>query len=565
MFIDPLTLFIVGEILVVYIIINVFLFYKSRLYNVLLALLKEMRFEKLRREQLKQKELALLRAKNKDLVAKNEAIVEQAKSAGKTIPEQLEERIAVLNEKYPNAKDLTNSVELGESTQWLRVRILELEQELLSGNIDEDTWQELATEAISRLKVKEADELLNTENRKDGAEDSRYTGQLENDLEEAQRLFNDAKIKINQLESELEEIKTISTPSESHLETPESGIYEEEVYRLKCDNFDLHESINKLKLELQQIDPSIDSDTYLALLENQISNMEQYIKSADIASGLMEKEISAYKKQIEDLQAELGNLGTASDTVSLQPLKSLSKQQEEQTDTLSSMKDTIERLKAGEDIDAIASDQEQHISRLEQIIKESEQCIHILESELTQSTDDVHELQKQLADKKAQILNSRLGDLSNVQNGQKEGIGNIKTIIEDIKAGGDSDELIDKHEQEITKLEHFLAESDTLIGQLEAEITDLNAQLLSGPDTQADEQSTRPNTTEDILEMETLLQQFIGDIQSLMRMINKLEDENTGLRNHLSDEKGSSNNTADQPSEPPVMIDVEPIEEPNDL
>jgi len=565
MFIDPLTLFIVGEILVVYIIINVFLFYKSRLYNVLLALLKEMRFEKLRREQLKQKELALLRAKNKDLVAKNEAIVEQAKSAGKTIPEQLEERIAVLNEKYPNAKDLTNSVELGESTQWLRVRILELEQELLSGNIDEDTWQELATEAISRLKVKEADELLNTENRKDGAEDSRYTGQLENDLEEAQRLFNDAKIKINQLESELEEIKTISTPSESHLETPESGIYEEEVYRLKCDNFDLHESINKLKLELQQIDPSIDSDTYLALLENQISNMEQYIKSADIASGLMEKEISAYKKQIEDLQAELGNLGTASDTVSLQPLKSLSKQQEEQTDTLSSMKDTIERLKAGEDIDAIASDQEQHISRLEQIIKESEQCIHILESELTQSTDDVHELQKQLADKKAQILNSRLGDLSNVQNGQKEGIGNIKTIIEDIKAGGDSDELIDKHEQEITKLEHFLAESDTLIGQLEAEITDLNAQLLSGPDTEADEQSTRPNTTEDILEMETLLQQFIGDIQSLMRMINKLEDENTGLRNHLSDEKGSSNNTADQPSEPPVMIDVEPIEEPNDL
>ena len=50
MFIDQMTLFILAEVAVVYFIITVFLFFRGRLYHVLVAILKEMRWEKLRRQ-----------------------------------------------------------------------------------------------------------------------------------------------------------------------------------------------------------------------------------------------------------------------------------------------------------------------------------------------------------------------------------------------------------------------------------------------------------------------------------------------------------------------------------
>ncbi len=595
MYIDPLTLFIVGEILVVYIIINVFLFYKSRLYNVLLALLKEMRFEKLRREQEKQKELAALRASNKGLLDKTEILQASVKSAGKTIPEQLTERIQQLADKFPNAKDLTNSVERDESAQWLRMRMLELEKELLSGNINEERWQELATEAIHRLQETQEAENQAVAKRKEGAEGDRYVGQLEIDLEEAQRLFNDAKIRIRQLEGELDDLKTISTPSQSHLEVPTRGLYEDEIYRLKCDNFDMHEAINKLKLELQQADPSIDSDTYVNLLENQVSNMEQYIKSADIATGLMEKELIAAQKLADDLQAKLSAGSQTAGPVNLSALSSLAEQQEAKSDTLGSIKDTIKRLKNGEASEQIAAEQEAHVARLEQIIKESEQCITILESELSQSGQDIHELKGELAKKKTELLNAKFSGLTEAQQGQKDGVDTMKSIINDLRGGGDTESLLSRQEEEIGKLERFLSESDMIIGQLESEIEELNSKLAAADSAPATPTtSDRPDSSEDMEEMETLLQQFIGDIQGLMRQINGLEDENKKLKEApvnptipapaaSQSEPVQEYKTASDPepesqsepattseiqseseseveSEPPIMIDIEPDE-----
>lgn len=559
MYIDPLTLFILGEFLVVYIIINVFLFYKGRLYKVLVALLKEMRAEKLRREQRKQKELAALRAKNKGLLSKNESLEETVKSAGKTISEQLEERIETLSEKHPNAHDLTNSVERDESAQWLRMRILELEKELLAGSITEDRWEELATEAISRLKVREADEKLSTENRQENAEDSRYTGQLENDLADMTRQFDDAKIRIRQLEGELEDIKTISTPSESHLETPVKGLYEDEIYRLKCDNFDLQESINKLKLELQQADPSAGGDAYSALLETQLANMEQYIKSADITQGLMEKELSAAQNQIEDLKGQLQNVGNAAGSVDLSSLSSLNDNVQAETDTLSSIKDTVARLRNGEEPEAVAAEQEAHVARLEQIIRESEQCISILENELSQSSQDIQSLEDALAKSKTDLLNSKLSGLGDTQSQQKEGVSNIRDLITEMRDGGDMDSMLGQQEQEIEKLEKFLAESDTLIGQLETEIDDLQQQLQNISVPVATDDNDRPESDEDIEEMEGLLQQFIKDIQGLMLMINRLEDQNSELQAQIEAERKSAQeapNASSDATAEPVATDL---------
>lgn len=572
MYIDPMTLFILGEFLVVYIIINIFLFYKGRLYNVLVALLKEMRFEKLRREQEKQKELAALRASNKGLLSKNQALTETVNSAGKTIPEQLEERIDSLQQDNPAAKDLLNSIELDQSVQWLRLRILELEKELLNGAISEERWEELAREAINRLNTDEADHQQQMASKRDQAEEERYTKQLESDLGEAQRLFEDAKIRIRQLEDELESLKTINTPTDNPLESPKRGRYEDEIYRLKCDNFDLHETINKLKLELQQIDPSFGADEYTGLLETQVANMEQYIKSADIAAGLMEKELSAANTDIQKLEEELASLGTASDTVDLTPLKELVEQEDAKTDTLTSIKDTIDRLKNGESPDSVVAEQEAHIARLENIIQQSNQCIAVLESELSKASQDRAQLEDKLDKSKADLLTAKLNSLSESSEGQKQGMSSMRDIIEDLRGGGDLDTALNKQETEISRLEGFLAESDTLIGQLENEIDALHNQLQSALEKQS-EPSNRPNSDEDMEEMEALVQQFISDIQDLMRQIHALDDKTKKqnaqieeLRAELDEARKATWTGQPDPEdsdEVPIMTDIELDQEPH--
>ena len=552
MFIDPLTLFIAGEILVVYIIINIFLFYKSRLYNVLVQLLKELRFDKLRREQLKQQELANSRANNKDLLSKPTTVEASLKSTGKAIPDQLQDRIDELKQKYPKAQDLTNSVELQQSSQWLRLRMLELEKELLNGNIDDTRWQELAAEAISRLQDQELDLQVSTENRKESAEGGRYTGQLESDLLESQNQLTQAKILISKLENELDEMKTISTPSDSVFERPGRGLHDDQIYQLRCDNFDLNESINKLKLNLQQTDSGVDQDEFIALLEQQIGFMDQYITSADIAAGLMETELSAAQKHIEDLESMLAQGAPVAPTHDLVALKEISQHQMDQVESLALLRNTLERLQAGDDPQTVLLEQEQHLARLEQLLKESEQCVQMLEEELAQSNQDKSALSQDL-------LNSRLGELSSAQDGQKQGIDNLKAIVDNLREGGDSDALLVQHAEEIDKLERFLTESDMLIGQLEGELGDLQRQVNKLADEQPAGDDTRPKSDEDILEMESLLQQFISDIQSLLRMVNVLEEENNRLKaeqtpNVSSDLAVSSveDPATEQTSSPPI-------------
>lgn len=457
MYIDALTLFIIGEIVVVYIIITIFLFYKGRLYNVLVDLLKEMRFEKLRREQLKQKELNALRKSNSDLIEKNKIAEQTAKSAGKSTQQQLAERIDHLVSEHPRAKDLDASVEHDDSLQWLRVRLLELEKERLSGNIDESMWQELAAEAVTRFHHATADEQDRRTLKRDAGEQDRYTHQLESDLADAHRILDEAKVKIASLESELDDIKSITTPSENPLKPPKPGRHDDEIYRLKCDNFDLQEDINKLKLVLQQ-GQSIEEQEYIDLLEKQLSHMEQYIKSADIASGLYEKELHALQTELTQLQAK-------------------------------------------------------------------ELTMQSLASELKQSEQHIDHLEGKLANQRAKALAAKLEDLSGVSEGQKNGLNALKTLIDQAKSDGATEENLSEQANEIARLERFLTESDTLIQQLEHEIDVLSEALANQPTP-----SVGPDSNEDIQEMEELLQQFISDTQSLLKEINALEDQNKQLR-----------------------------------
>ncbi|MDN3649783.1 hypothetical protein QWZ13_12755 [Reinekea marina] len=536
MYIEPLTLFILGEFLVVYIIINVFLFYKSRLYNVLVAILKEMRFEKHRRQQQKKKEIEDLRSTNKQLLEKVETVASSAKSAGKTIPEQLEDRIETLAQANPRAQSLDSSMDYDESTQWLRMRILELEKELLSGNIDEGKWQEMATEAINRLTEATNSSEEETANKKQNAEEERYTGQLEKDLEVSNRQLEEAKIRINHLESELEELKAIDTPSENPMEAPAAGRYADELYRLKCDNFDLHEAINKLKLQLASGE-DLTTEDLNDLMENQMSNMEQYIKSADISIGLYEKELQAAQAEITKLHEQLTKAMNPPKPLqeNKQALENLSTNNSEQSDALNTLKATMLEIQNGANVETHIEALEAEIQRLERLFKESEQCIVLMESELETSHEEVESLQSKLEIQAAKLLQSKMGGLNEAQQGQKEGIGNIKNIMDQLRDGGDEAELTAQHSSEVEKLEGFLKESETIIQQLEAEIDELTEKADAAEAELASEEEARQSidSKENLLEMEELLQQFISDTQSLLTNINQLEDENIKLKQQI--------------------------------
>ncbi|TCS39927.1 hypothetical protein [Reinekea marinisedimentorum] len=559
MYIDPLTLFITAEIFVVYVIINVFLFYKSRLLKVLVALLKEMRFERLRRQQAKQNALALERKNNKGPTLSKQPA--ETQSPATESQGEIARLLEKLKQNHP--QDLTNSLELDQAEQWLRIRFLELEQELLDGNIDEQTWQELALEAIERLKSESNEFQESIEHRKEDAEEERYTGQLETDLHEAQNKLTEAMIKIRQLEGELEDLKAISAPDENYMETPVQGKYEDQLYQLKCDNFDLNETINKLKLELQQMDPASQAAAYTDLLEQQISNLEQYIKSADVSTGLLEKEVTAAQARIAQLESgqsntATGNSGTG-ESASLQPLQ---QHHETQTVVVETLKTNIEKLRAGEDAEALLNDQAQQIARLEQILKESKQCITILESELDQSHKDLSKLESEVARSKSEKLANKLDELSSVQDGQKSGLGELKNIVSEFQQGGDNSKLIEQHQQQVERLEGFLAESDTLIGQLEAEIEDLSTRLQQGGNT-ADNNSSDTQagnaSDENLAEMESLLHQYMSDTQSLLKTTARLEEENIELKQKLENLPSEPAETIIDfdDEEPPVVTDVE--------
>jgi uncharacterized coiled-coil protein SlyX len=573
MYIDPLTLFIIAEFFVVYVIINVFLFYKSRLLKVLLALLKEMRFEKLRRQQEKQNALALERQKNsspRQHKSTPESQPETPTSQGEVPSSQGEIARQLEIHKASHPQDLTNALELDQPEQWLRIRFLELEQELIEDNIDERTWKDLAVDAINRLQTESAEFEELAEVRKDEAEQERYTGQLETDLQESENKLTEAMIRIRQLEAELEEIRSISTPGDSLFETPAQGKYEDQLYQLKCANFDLNETINKLKLDMQQMDPGSQSEAYTELLERQIENLEQYIKSADISNGLLEKEVAAAQATISQLESQQGhkedlisNPNTSDhNTNNSDSLKPLHKQQQDQADVVDILKNNLKKLQSGENEEALLNEQAEQIARLEQILKESKQCITILESELDQSHKDVDELESKLSKNKSEKLANKLNELSDVRTGQKSSLGELRNIVTEIQQGGDSDELIEQHQKQIDRLEGYLAESDTLISQLETEINELTHKL-DEAEKSAAHPATEPenSSNENLAEMETLLRQYMSDTQSLLTTTSRLEEENIKLKERLDNHSTEATETIiDFEDEPPVITDVEMVE-----
>lgn len=536
MFIDQLTLFILGEVIVVYVVITAFMLYRNRLFHVLSAILKEMRGYTMRQLENEREQNAALRAKLESLQAGDSG----GTSDGGDFTGQLQQRIDDLTDQAKQAGTNLKKPPAADDDyhlDWLRRRILELEKEISAETLTEDDWRPLAENAINDAGLEHSDP-----NRRAAAAEATDSAALEKQVKQYRTQYESAKDRIELLEGELEQLKSISAPQSSHYERPEMGMYSDELYKLKCEKFDLQESINKLNLKIQQMDPG--SDEFISELTQQIELLEKYMKEADVSVNLMEKELEAahheneaLEAQVSDLKNRLKDLATTEDgqaIINLQNVDKLTGNTQKQADSVATLKESIEQLREGEDQNQVLELQESEVSRLELLVRDSSNCIAVLETELEQAQSTIDQLTERERDLLAQLDGLEGGGnisdrLQGINSQQRESLGELRTQVEAIRQGGDTMEIIIKQEEEIDRLEGLLKEMQTLVENLEQQ---------AGDDAPAS--SHRPDSNEDMEEMETLLQQYMTDSQTLLSRLKTLEEENTRLKAASKSESESS-------------------------
>ncbi|WP_028671852.1 hypothetical protein [Saccharospirillum impatiens] len=527
MFIDQMTLFIIAEMAVVYVVITIFLFYRHRLYHVLVAILKEMRWEKLRRQQEKQQEMAALRAQNRKLSQDFKSAQAAAESAGKTIPEQLRLHLNTLEaELSESGNDLHRTPEPDEPAHihWLRRHILDLEQKLLAGEIDDDQWAQLAHQLLKDSGLEPAREA-----RQEGADSELGKDQLARDRKQYETQYAAARDRIRLLEQEMNTLKSISTASPSHFEKPQKGTYADEIYKLKCDKYDMQETINQLSLKLQQTDP--DGDDYANQQAELIQALNRYVKEADVSVNLMEKELEAANHENQELETDIHGLKNrlkdlqvgGPKAVNPDHVKKLASNSTSQAESVASLRNALEQLRSGSDPERAMQVQDDEISRLELLVRDSESCVAMLELELQQAQKALEELNAQSTGTEEahgdteQAATSEAFETLSAQ--IQLSLDTLRNLVDDLREGADSGEVLPAQEKEIDQLQSLLRSTESLVAELASRTEQVNAR------------DNRAQSNEDIEEMETLVKQFMSDSQTMLQRIKELEqnqrDEDT--------------------------------------
>lgn len=522
MFIDQMTLFIIAEIAVVYVVITIFLFFRHRLYHVLVAILKEMRWEKLRRQQEKQQEIAALRAQNRKLSQEFKAVQATADSAGKTIPEQLKQHLTNLETALKESgNDLHRTPEPDEPAHlhWLRRRILDLEQKLLAGDIDDNEWARQAHQVLKDSGLEPAREA-----RKEGADTELGKDQLTRDLKQYETQYAAARDRIRLLEQEMNTLKSINTAAPTHLERPQKGMYADEIYKLKCDKYDMQETINQLSLKLQQIDP--DGDEYASQQAELIQALNRYVKEADVSVNLMEKELEAANHENAGLESEVHGLKNrlkdlqvrGPKAVNPDHVKKLNSNSSSQAESVASLRDALDQIRSGTDTERAMQVQDDEISRLELLVRDSGSCVAMLEMELQQAQQALEELNAQAIDDpettapEAKPPQEQTSEAFETLSAQIQlSLDTLRNLVDDLREGSDADEILPAQEKEIDHLQALLRSTETLVAELSARTDQVN------------DQDTRAQSNEDIEEMETLVKQFMSDSQTMLQRIKELE------------------------------------------
>ncbi|AJQ96800.1 hypothetical protein [Gynuella sunshinyii] len=465
MYFEPLTLFILGEILIVYIAISIFLFYRGRLYQLLKDLLKEMRRNRMLRETLNAKRAAGERAKN---VSFSKDFMDAVNSGGRDIYTNMVE-VKLQHTEKAKAELGPENLEYNPAhppmARYLALRstLLNMEKEAPeSGQPDQAQAEKLLDifhQQIIRKHLESA-----------GLEDPQHTRKIEqqlrqlqeqvSQLEPFQQLYQDSQSSLDEAAREIEQLKSIIPPeviADENLAFKGKG-YADEIYRLKSEKFDLLETINKLKLRLEQREIDASPEEYIDMQDEQIKQQARYMKEADVCINLLEKELETVNKEneqhleeISELKAKLqqryaekpSSRESSSAQARTENTSKLHNLAAAQQSSVSNIRAQVNSLKEIAEAQAIAEQQEQEIHRLEQSINESETCIRILENELEDANDKLEKMQRELTAFKE--LDQNADNLEGV----------VQNLIQDSK---EMLECIDKYQQENAMLSKKLTD-----------------------------------------------------------------------------------------------------------
>ncbi|MEX0584774.1 MAG: hypothetical protein WEB07_03335 [Natronospirillum sp.] len=414
MYVEPLALFIIGEVVVVIIIIMTFLFYKSRLLRVLLAIWHEMRLKRLRHDSPIARQLAQLKEENRKFKQQLEDLRE---GGAETYAEQLQARLEALadqeaeahadDEPEPAADD--NNDEESHRTR----AILRAFYEFEATRADPEHKDILAAEdtLLEQLKIQLG--------RDPDEEESEYVqGQTARLLERVAELepleqqhaevlseLEQARKALNTAEGKAAALKSIQNATKANDDTPlppPGSAHEDELYRLKCERFDMMESINKLRLQLQKVAGDGETSDLIEMQNEQMKHQEKYIKDTDVAFQLMEEDLATARAAVATLEAEQAEMGgpySATDKERLaaqqESKDTLAGYAEAQQQSMDEMRENLIALRKAEkleDREALLHVQEERLAAMARAIEESDTCVAMMEQELHQANVTIEQL-----------------------------------------------------------------------------------------------------------------------------------------------------------------------------
>lgn len=411
MYIEPLALFILGEVVVVFIIICSFLFYKSRLLRVLLALWQEMRLKRLYRDNPLTRQIAQLTKQNQKL---SQDLEELKRGGAESYSNQVQARLDALADQEAEARaddeaDAAATEDENEETHRTRA-ILRAFYEFEAARADphhqdiraaEDTLLEQLKIQLGRDPNEEESEYIQGQT----AELLARVAELEpleaqhadalTELENARQALNKAEGKAAALTA----IKT-ATSADTATPLPPGSAHEEEIYRLKCERFDTMESMNRLRLQLEKVVSDGDTQDLLDLQNEQLKQQQQYIRETDTAFELLESDLAAAQVRLAEL-ADSDNTvpnATAEASAAVQKARkdSLAGYAEQQKTSMAEMQDNLRALRSAEkaeERETLVKAQEDRLSAMARAIEESDTCVAMMETELQAAHETINQLQ----------------------------------------------------------------------------------------------------------------------------------------------------------------------------
>lgn len=410
MYIEPFTLFIVGELAFVYIIIASFLFYNGRLHNILKDLLVEMRRNRMLRELLKAKKLAGERSSSSKLLSQDlmSAMTRGGPDVYTNLVEVKLERVdeAAIELGITSPLEFNPNDPAQQQILALRKALLTLEHKIESheGVLDSEKSEELLNEFDDSIIAKM---LLARGAGADLAETKKLKATIEHfknrslELEPFEEQFYTSQQELKEALEEIEGLKTIGHDDIPIIaEAPKMGDFADEIYSLKCQKFDLMDAINNLKLELEHSNAADQPLEFIEKQEQQIAEQARYMKESDVCISLLETELDTANNLLQQAQKLANSLeeklkkrvNMPKEPVNTESVDQLSSITKHQQSTIEELRAELEKLKSIDGAQEIVEKQQNHLNQMERNIQESETCIGMLETELETASDKASEL-----------------------------------------------------------------------------------------------------------------------------------------------------------------------------